>query len=1237
MDELEQLEHLSLVSKICTELENHLGLNDKDLAEFIIDLAHKNPSIEAFKRVLVENGAEFSDSFANNLLRIIQLMKPANKHGASFEDDINDGKNLAVKFPGLAIPNNRHAYSSDEDGDSKKKDIKHRDYKEDKKHIISGVDNMFAELENLAPSKSYEDETQTKRRDRRSLSRERRKDRSKSREKRRDRSKSRNRRRRSRSKERRRRSRSKSRDRHDRDRHRDRDRDRGRERDRRSRRSRSRSHSKERSRYRNRTPTREPPIMEKRQRTPPMPEEPEAGNIYDGRVVNIVAFGCFVQLTGFRRKKEGLVHISQLSTEGRVNLVTDVVNRGDDVKVKVMSLAGNKISLSMKEVEQTTGRDLNPLSHAHLKESADTDATGRNPDRPMNVPSMLNLQEGTIEPVEETSRKKVTRISSPERWEIKQMISSGVIDRSEMPDFDEETGLLPKDEDSEADIEIEIVEDEPPFLQGHGRALHDLSPVRIVKNPDGSLAQAAMMQTALAKERREQKMLQREQEMDAAPTNMSKNWIDPLPDEDDERSMASNTRGVGMSTQDVPEWKKAIIGGKKSSFGRKTDMSLVEQRQSLPIYKLRDDLIKAVTDNQILIVIGETGSGKTTQITQYLAESGFIARGKIGCTQPRRVAAMSVAKRVAEEYGCRLGQEVGYTIRFEDCTSQETVIKYMTDGMLLRECLVDFDLKSYSVIMLDEAHERTIHTDVLFGLLKQAVQKRPELKLIVTSATLDAVKFSQYFFEAPIFTIPGRTFPVEILYTKEPETDYLDASLITVMQIHLREPPGDVLLFLTGQEEIDTACEILYERMKSLGPDVPELIILPVYSALPSEMQTRIFDPAPPGSRKVVIATNIAETSLTIDGIYYVVDPGFVKQKVYNSKTGMDSLVVTPISQAAAKQRAGRAGRTGPGKAYRLYTERAYRDEMLPTPVPEIQRTNLATTVLQLKTMGINDLLHFDFMDAPPVESLVMALEQLHSLSALDNEGLLTRLGRRMAEFPLEPNLSKLLIMSVALQCSDEVLTIVSMLSVQNVFYRPKDKQALADQKKAKFNQIEGDHLTLLAVYNSWKNNKFSNAWCYENFVQIRTLKRAQDVRKQLLGIMDRHKLDVVSAGKNTVRVQKAICSGFFRNAAKKDPQEGYRTLVDSQVVYIHPSSALFNRQPEWVVYHELVQTTKEYMREVTTIDPKWLVEFAPAFFRFSDPTKLSKFKKNQRLEPLYNKYEEPNAWRISRTRRRRN
>lgn len=310
---------------------------------------------------------------------------------------------------------------------------------------------------------------------------------------------------------------------------------------------------------------------------------------------------------------------------------------------------------------------------------------------------------------------------------------------------------------------------------------------------------------------------------------------------------------------------------------------------------------------------------------------------------------------------------------------------------------------------------------------------------------------------------------------------------------------------------------------------------------------------------------------------------------------------------------------------------------MLATPVPEIQRTNLASTVLQLKAMGINDLLSFDFMDPPPPETLICSLETLHSLGSIDDEGLLTRLGRRMAEFPLEPQLSKCLIMSVHLGCSDEMLTIVSMITVQNVFYRPKEKAALADARKARFNQPEGDHLTLLAVYNAWKHSKYSAAWCYENFVQQRTLKRAQDVRKQLLGIMDRHRLDIISCGKNSAKVQKALCSGFFRNTAKKDPQEGYRTVVDSQVVYVHPSSAVFYRQPEWVIYHELVLTTKEYMREVTTIDAKWLVEFAPSFFKFGDPTKLSKMKKSLRLEPLYNKYEEPNAWRISRAKKRRN
>ncbi|KAK3591983.1 hypothetical protein CHS0354_031490 [Potamilus streckersoni] len=1225
MDELKKLEHLSLVSKVCTELDNHLGLNDKDLAEFIISLAEKNDTFDSFKKALEENGAEFADSLVANLLRLIQKMKPKHQKSEKVTLDSQENKDASEKelkkklYPGLALPNDNRVRTMLFDDNDEKGGV------EDK--VVA--DTMMDELEALL-SKPLEKKSTRESKKKSSSSQSR--SRSRSRSHSRSRGKHKKRKKKSRS-------RSRSRDRKkDKDYNRQKERDRDKRKARNYDRSRSRSCSRERDRnkdrdrgkYRDRDQKKSHHVEKEQEKTKhheELPSDPIVGQIYNGKVNTIMQFGCFVQLEGLRKRCEGLVHISQLRREGRVTNVADVVQRGQKVMVKVLSFTGNKTSLSMKDVDQETGEDLNPGQIRSMVggEVKSDEIEARNPDRPSTMP-LVSLPEAN----DTLERKRLNRISSPEKWEIKQMLAANVIDKSELPDFDEETGLLPKDDDSDEDIEIELVEEEPPFLEGHGRIGLDLSPVKIVKNPDGSLSQAAMMQTALQKERRELKQAQREAEMSAVPSGLNNHWIDPMPDVDG-RQLAANMRGVGMQPQDIPEWKKHITGGQKASYGKKEKKSILEQRQSLPIFKLKDELVKAVNDNQILIVIGETGSGKTTQITQYLAEVGYTTRGKIGCTQPRRVAAMSVAKRVSEEFGCRLGQEVGYTIRFEDCTSPETVIKYMTDGMLLRECLIDPDLLQYSIIMLDEAHERTIHTDVLFGLMKEAVKKRKDLKLIVTSATLDAVKFSQYFFEAPIFTIPGRTYPVEILYTKEAETDYLDASLITVMQIHLMEPPGDILLFLTGQEEIDTACEILYERMKALGPEVPELIILPVYSALPSEMQTRIFDPAPPGSRKVVIATNIAETSLTIDGIYYVVDPGFVKQKVYNSKTGMDQLIVTPISQAQAKQRTGRAGRTGPGKCYRLYTERAYRDEMLPTNVPEIQRTNLASTVLSLKAMGINDLVSFDFMDAPPMQTLISAMEQLHALSALDDEGLLTRLGRRMAEFPLEPMLSKMLIMSVHLNCSDEILTIVSMLSVQNVFYRPKDKQSLADQKKAKFHQPEGDHLTLLAVYNSWKNNKFSSPWCYENFVQIRTLKRAQDVRKQMLGIMDRHKLDVVSCGKQTAKVQMAICSGFFRNAAKKDPQEGYRTLVDSQVVYIHPSSALFNRQPEWVIYHELVLTTKEYMREVTAIDPKWLVEFASKFFRFSDPTRLSKHKKQQKIEPLHNKYEEPNSWRISR------
>eukprot|EP00123_Amoebidium_parasiticum_P017098 comp23708_c0_seq1/m.40778 comp23708_c0_seq1/g.40778 ORF comp23708_c0_seq1/g.40778 comp23708_c0_seq1/m.40778 type:complete len:1218 (-) comp23708_c0_seq1:134-3787(-) len=1213
--ELSELEFLSLISKICTELDNHIGFSDKTLAEFIVDVAGKSEDAVAFHKTLKENGAdEFTESFCNNLYRLITRLKPKAAPAATGgkkimlsdeeidmpqeNQDIEKKKKL---FPGLAIPN-----------EDPKKVEKERfepiSMLDELEGLLGKVKGKVARKERGEASESESDGER-----RRSKEKDRRRSRSRSRDRRGSR------RSRSRSPDRhRRRSRSRSRSPR-RDRERDRDRGRDRDRDRYGDRDRDRDRHSDRERDRKRVK---------------LDPEPIVGKIYDGTVTGLLDFGAFVRINGVEGNREGLVHISAIRPEGRVLHTGDVLKDRQEVKIKVLSVTGNKISLTMKEVDQKTGEDLKPSVRGSGANSEPLSGA-KNPDKPSLVRSAFSTLPAEYKEQKDTAAAKgIKRLTSPERWEIKQLIAAGVLDKSDYPEFDEVNGVLPTDAVVEEDVEIEIREDEPAFLRGQTRLSQNLSPVKIVKNPDGSLQRAAMTQSALAKERRELRDAQRLAEQEAMPKDLSKPWEDPTADIAD-RQLAMGLRGMTKVAPEMPEWKKEVIG-KNPTYGRITSLTILEQRQSLPIFHLRDELLKAVEENQILVVIGETGSGKTTQITQYLYEAGYCNKGKIGCTQPRRVAAMSVAKRVSEEVGCRLGAEVGYTIRFEDCTGPETKIKYMTDGMLLRECLIDGELKQYSVIMLDEAHERTISTDVMFGLLKQVARRRPDLKVIVTSATLDAEKFSTYFFSCPIFTIPGRTFPVEILYTKEAETDYLDASLITVMQIHLSEPPGDILVFLTGQEEIDTSCEILYERMKALGPSVPDLIILPVYSALPSEMQTRIFEPAPPGTRKVILATNIAETSLTIDGIYYVIDPGFVKQKVYNSKSGVDALVVTPISQAQARQRAGRAGRTGPGKCYRLYTEGAYRNEMLATNVPEIQRTNLCSTVLNLKAMGINDLLSFDFMDPPPASTLISAMEMLYSLSALDDEGLLTRLGRKMAEFPMEPPLAKMLIQSVELGCSEEVLTIVAMLSIQSVFYRPKEKQALADSKRAKFFQPEGDHLTLLAVYNAWKTNKFSNMWCHENFIQGRSLRRAQDVRKQLLGIMDRYKLDVLSCGMDFIKVRQCILSGFFRHAAKKDPQEGYQTLVEQQNVYIHPSSALFNRQPEWVVYHELVLTTKEYMREVTAVDPTWFTLFAPNFFRASDPTRLSKAKKQQRLEPLYNRYEEPNAWRISRTRRRR-
>ncbi|PSK46235.1 Pre-mRNA-splicing factor ATP-dependent RNA helicase-like protein cdc28 [Elsinoe australis] len=631
--------------------------------------------------------------------------------------------------------------------------------------------------------------------------------------------------------------------------------------------------------------------------------------------------------------------------------------------------------------------------------------------------------------------------------------------------------------------------------------------------------------------------------------------------------------------------------------------TIEEKRKSLPVYLYRDQFLQAINDYQILIVVGETGSGKTTQLPQYLHEAGYTKNDmKVGCTQPRRVAAMSVATRVAEEMGVKVGNEVGYSIRFEDATSEKTKLKYMTDGMLLREFLTEPDLGGYSALMIDEAHERTLHTDILFGLVKDIARGRPDLKLLISSATLDAQKFSAFFDDAPILNIPGRTFDVDMNYSTQPEANYLSAAITTVFQIHLSQPlPGDILVFLTGQDEIEQAQESLEQTARKLGSAMKELMICPIYANLPTDLQNKIFEATPPGVRKVVLATNIAETSLTIDNIVYVIDPGYVKENRYTPATNMESLVAVPISRASANQRAGRAGRTGPGKCFRLFTKWAYYNDLPESTTPEIQRTNLTSVVLLLKSLGINDLINFDFMDPPAPDMLIRSLEQLYALGALNDKGELTKIGRQMAEFPTDPMLAKTVLAADKEGCVEEVLSIIAMLGEASaLFYRPKDKKLQADAARARFTVKEGgDHATYLNIWLQWVDSDFSFVWAKENFLQQRSLTRARDVRDQLAKLCERVEVQLSSCGaSNLPPIQKALAAGFFPNAARlQRGGDSYRTVKNNLTVHLHPSSVLLESKPKWVIFYELVLTSKEFMRSVMPIKAEWLNEVAPHYY----------------------------------------
>ncbi|XP_009383478.2 probable pre-mRNA-splicing factor ATP-dependent RNA helicase DEAH9 isoform X3 [Musa acuminata AAA Group] len=574
--------------------------------------------------------------------------------------------------------------------------------------------------------------------------------------------------------------------------------------------------------------------------------------------------------------------------------------------------------------------------------------------------------------------------------------------------------------------------------------------------------------------------------------------------------------------------------------------------------------------------------------------------------------------------GVKIGEEVGYTIRFEDQTNPSvTVIKFLTDGVLIREMMDDPLLTKYSVIMVDEAHERSLSTDMLLGLLKKIQRRRPELRIIISSATIEAKSMST-FFQArkkdlrhaaedsvpshlpAVLSVEGKGYTVEIHYVEEPVPDYLQAAVGTVLSINDKEPAGDILVFLTGQDDIDAAVKLLREDTQDDRRHTSGLLVLPLYSGLSRVDQDLVFAPTPKGKRKVVMSTNIAETSLTLEGVVYVVDSGFSKQRFYNPISDIESLVVTPISKASARQRAGRAGRIQPGKCFRLYTEEYFLKEMPTEGIPEMQRSNLVSCVIQLKALGIDNILGFDWLASPPPEAMVRALEVLYSLGILDEDAKLTSpIGYQVAEIPLDPMISKMILSACNFGCSEEIITIAAVLSVQSIWVSMWGAQKEFDEVKLRFAAAEGDHVTYLNVYKGFLNSGKSSQWCYKNYLNYQAMKKVVDVREQLSRLLRRLGLALKSCEKDTQILRKAIIAGFFANSCHLEEYSHnglYKTVRSSEEVYIHPSSVLFRVNPKWVVYHSLVSTNKHYMRNVIAIDPSWLIEAAPHFYQVRTP-----------------------------------
>ncbi|CAK3968551.1 P-loop containing nucleoside triphosphate hydrolase [Lecanosticta acicola] len=654
---------------------------------------------------------------------------------------------------------------------------------------------------------------------------------------------------------------------------------------------------------------------------------------------------------------------------------------------------------------------------------------------------------------------------------------------------------------------------------------------------------------------------------------------------------------------------------------------LLDSRKKLPIWTRQTDIRKALQEHSVLVLSGETGSGKSTQIPQFLLDESWCL-GKIAVTQPRRVAAISLARRVADEMGTLLGGKngkVGYSVRFDENTGPATRIKFLTEGMLLQEMLKDVELKQYSCVVVDEVHERSVDVDLILGFLKQILEtntrrKDKPLKVVVMSATAD-VEGIKRFFEQPgaeevesknsatstkvtTCQVEGRQYPVKLHYLDRATENIFDEVMLRVFKIHREEPlPGDILVFLTGAETIETLRKMCDEFAETLGKnvkDLPKMLVLPLYAALSQAAQQRIFERAPPFTRKLILSTNIAETSVTVPGVRYIVDAGKVKIKQYRSKIGLESLLIKPISKSSADQRKGRAGREAPGQCYRLFTKDAY-DALEQDAKPEIQRCDLSNAVLKMKARGVQDVAGFPFLTPPYKEAMQKSILQLHQLGCLDGKLNITEIGRQVARLPLTPPLGRVLIEAAKSErdCLLEVIDIVAAFDVENIWLPTETEEARekAEEARAQLRRRQGDHSTHLAAVRAYaEENADRKRWCKDHMISHKSMQTVMDVRKQLRS-QCKHLLSTAEATeRDTIdeataeNILKCFMVGFPNNIARLCPDKSYKTLAGNHTVSIFPGSVLHGqRLRKAIIFNDFVYTKKPYARKVSAIELGWL------------------------------------------------